>query len=122
MDERQVVKQLKEEFSGKKIVRLPDENPTEIVCEIEPTEDHIDHSVAIAIIDRSEPHYHKKSVETYHIEKGRLTLHYGDEMKVLEEGDRFVVEPPVVHWAEGNAARVRVESRPGWTVEDHILT
>src|SRR3989344_7639226 len=114
MQAESVVEEFKQRFPGRNIVMLPAENPTEIICEIEPTEEHPDYSIALAVVDRSEPHHHEKSVETYLIEEGTLILHVEDEQIILKEGDTYVVNPTSVHWAEGNATHVRVESRPGW--------
>ena len=41
----------------------------EILCEVEPTSNHQEYSFAIAVIDKSIPHYHKEIIETYKVIK-----------------------------------------------------
>ena len=61
MQVKRVVSQLKLKYPGKKIIMNNRNRPTEIVCEIEPTREHLDYSRAIAVIDKSLPHYHQKT-------------------------------------------------------------
>ncbi|MBI2592904.1 MAG: cupin domain-containing protein [Candidatus Colwellbacteria bacterium] len=121
MNSEEIIAILQKEFPGKNIIQLPLDNPSEIICEVEPTANHPEISSIIAVIDESKPHYHLKSTETYFIEKGELHLFVDGRKYLLREGDTYVVEPGRVHWAEGEATRVRVNSSPGWTQEDHIL-
>lgn len=60
MDVKRVIEQLKKEYPSKKIIKNIENNPTEIICEIDPTEKHRIYSIAIAVIDQSIPHYHKR--------------------------------------------------------------
>lgn len=121
MNSKEIVAQLHEEFPGKTIMELPSENPTEIICEVEPTANHPEYSVAVAVIDRSEQHRHDISEETYEAEKGEVTLFVDGKEQILGEGMSLVVQPRSVHRAVANGARVKVTSRPGWTPQDHIL-
>ena len=118
MNTEKVIKELSQKYPGKKIIKLPEDNPTEIICEINPATDQ---GVAIAIIDKSEPHYHKKTTEIYKIIKGRLVVFINNQEHELEEGDTLTVEPDELHYAVGNETWVEVYSEPGWTQEDHIL-
>ena len=52
MQAESIVEEFKQRFPGRNIVMLPAENPTEIICEIEPTEEHPDYSIALAVVDR----------------------------------------------------------------------
>lgn len=67
MNVGKVTKELKEKYPGKNIVLNKNKEGivTEIVCE----NDH-PNGIAIAVIDSSESHYHKVSVETYKILRG----------------------------------------------------
>lgn len=121
MNHENIIATLSEEFPGRSILALPPDNPREIICEIDSTDLHPDHSSAIAYIDSSESHYHLKSVETYIVEEGTLTLTVGGKEQVLEAGQEYTIQPPAIHSARGKATRVRVNSKPGWTLEDHIL-
>ncbi len=117
--DRKVIDALRAEFPKKTIVLLPEDDPTEVVVEIWRDDDE---SYAIAVIDRSEPHFHRESFEMYVVEKGSLLVHVDDEDHRLEPGDKLTIKPSQVHWAEGDATRVVVHSfyRP-WRQDDHIL-
>lgn len=121
MNVKRVVAELRSQYPGKNIVQLPRDNPSEIICEIDPTQEHQERSTAIAVIDNSYPHFHRVSQETYKIIKGTVTLCIEKESYILKEGDVKTVEPGKIHWATAGSAWVRVESTPGWTSQDHIL-
>ncbi len=121
MNKQKIISELKNKYPGKSIYSVPDENPTEILCEVEPSSDHPEYSNAVAIIDKSKPHIHHKTAETYKVIKGKLLLHIGDQSKELNEGDTYTIEPGNIHWAEGNETWVECYSEPGWVFEDHIL-
>ncbi len=121
MDTNKVVAELQHKYPGKKIIKLPEDSPTEILCEYEPTENHPEWSEAISVLDKSVPHYHKVLTETYEIQKGGLVVYKGKEKLRLKEGDTLVIEPGVIHWAEGSETWIKVSSNPGWAPEDHII-
>ena len=121
MKAKKIIKQLSKEYPGKNIVQLPQGKPTEIICEIEPTADHPERNVAIAVIDKSEPHYHEHARETYEVLRGRLVIKLAHRDVTLGEGQKYLIVPGLVHSAEGNSTMVKVTSEPGWTPEDHIL-
>ena len=122
MNTEKVITELSQKYPDKKIIKNNDENPTEILCEIDPATEHPERSIAIAVIDKSEPHYHKKSTETYKVLKGDLTIKINNEEHKLKEGDTLVIRPDNIHYAIGNETWVEVSSEPGWTQEDHIPT
>lgn len=111
---------LTRKYPSAAILKNDERNPTEIVCETDPASAHPQYSVAVAVIDRSLPHVHKVTTETYEVLKGRLTLVLNGKVILLETGDSAVVTPDTVHWAEGNSTWVSVRSEPGWTAADHI--
>jgi len=121
MNTERVLKELGEKYPGKNIILNPPENPTEIVCEIDPPTSHPDYSVAVAVIDQSIPHSHNVTCELYRIMKGNLKLTVGGRMHCLREGDEYTIVPGKTHHAEGNETWVKATSRPGWTPSDHIL-
>lgn len=121
MNSQKIIKELHDKYPGKRIILNPPDNPTEIICEIEPTEEHPEKDVALAIVDRSEPHYHKKSTEIYEIIKGTLTVYKDGKKYVVQKGDKLTIEPNVVHYVEGDEVWLLAYSTPGWTLEDHIL-
>ena len=114
MNIEKVIQDLQTQYSGKNIVRNPENNPTEIVCEISP-------GLAVAVIDKSEPHYHNQTTETYEVLKGDLILVKDDQNYPLKPGDVFVINPKSVHYAIGNETWVKVYAEPAWSPDDHIL-
>lgn len=121
MNVKNVITELKQHYPGKDIIQNPTENPTEIICEIDPPSLHTEYSIAIAVIDQSRPHYHKKSTEVYEILQGDLVLTVGGKDYALKSGEQMTIIPNQIHWAKGNGTWVKVTSRPGWTIQDHIL-
>lgn len=121
MNVKKIVKALEKKYPGKNIVRNPQDNPTEILCEIEPSSEHPERSLAIAVIDNIQPHYHKETEEVYEVTKGILNLFVDNKKYVLKVGDSFTIKPGLVHWAKGDETWFKVSSKPGWIFEDHIL-
>jgi len=121
MDSKKVIRELSQEYPGKKIIKNDEQNPTEIICEIDPATNHPEKSLAVAVIDKIKPHYHKKTTEIYEVLRGKLTINKGGENCELEKGDKLTIEPGEIHSAIGNEAWIKAYSEPGWTSEDHIL-
>lgn len=118
---QEVIDYFKKTYPGKNIVCLPEEGPTEIICEIDPSSEHPEKNVAIAAIKQSAPHYHKKAVEEYEVVKGTLKITVDDKVTTLQKGETCVIKPPSVHSASGDFSLVKVTSHPGWAPEDHFL-
>lgn len=121
MDKTKIIKELKEKHPGKNIILDPPKDPSEIICEIDPTSKHPEKSVALAIVGKSKPHYHKKSTEIYEAVKGVLSVYKNGKKYILKEKQKITIEPNVIHYAEGDDAWFLTHSSPGWTFEDHIL-
>ncbi len=121
MNVTKTIGELKKTYPGKKIILDPPDNPSEIICEIDSTTSHPGKSVAVAIVGRSKPHYHKKSTEIYEAVKGTLTVFKNGKKYLLKEKEKITIEPNVVHYVEGNEAWFLTYSTPGWTFEDHIV-
>lgn len=122
MNVTEIIKRLKIRYPGKFIVENKiDGVTTEILCEIEPTFEHSDWSLAVAVIDKSEPHYHNELTETYKILKGKLTVFIEEKAHQLEEGDEIEIHAGKTHYAIGNETWIEVRSSPGWKKEDHII-
>ncbi len=121
MDVQTIIKELEQTYPAKLIKQLPEDIPTQIVCEFDPPAEHPEYSLAVAIIDRSEAHYHKRSTVIYRVLKGELKLHVGDEEFDMYEGQEYTITPGQVHWAEGNSTWIEVYSSPGSEQSDHIL-
>jgi GrpB-like predicted nucleotidyltransferase (UPF0157 family)/mannose-6-phosphate isomerase-like protein (cupin superfamily) len=121
MNTERITHELETLYPGKNIILLPPHNPTEIICETDPSSGHPEYNTAIAIIDSSAPHLHKVSTETYTIIKGVLQLFLNGKKKVLTKDETYTVTPYTIHWARGDETWARVYSTPGWDASDHIL-
>lgn len=121
MNVQKVIEEIKKQYPGKAIILEPQDNPTEIICEIDPTSDHPEKSVALAVVGRSKPHYHKKSTEVYETMKGMLTIYKSGKKYVLKKGEKLTIESGEVHHVEGDETWFLTYSEPGWRLDDHIL-
>ncbi|AKM79766.1 MAG: Cupin 2 conserved barrel domain protein [Candidatus Beckwithbacteria bacterium GW2011_GWB1_47_15] len=122
MNTEKIIGELKAKYPGKAIILNPEDSPTEIIVEIEPTKDHLERSLALAVVGKSKPHYHKTTTEVYEVVKGELTLFIDGKKHVLKQGEKMTIKPGSVHSAEGDEAWFYTYSTPGWTFADHILT
>jgi len=121
MNVQKVIEQIKKEYPGEAIILDPEDSPAEIIVEIEPTDDHPSHSLALAVVGKSRPHYHNKSTEIYEAVKGTLTVYTDGKPHILKPGDKITVRPGVTHSDEGDEAWFLTHSSPGWLFEDHIV-
>lgn len=121
MNVEKVVAELKKRYPGKKIILAPSENPTEIICEIESARNNKEDGLAIAIIDESKLHYHKKATEFYEVLRGDLIIAIDKKEYKLKKGDKITIKPNTIHSVKGNETWVSCLSKPGWKSEDHIL-
>ncbi|MDP2860205.1 MAG: hypothetical protein Q8N98_00665 [bacterium] len=121
MNIKKVIAQLKRRYPSKNIVITDPKDPTEIICEIEPTEFHPTRSTAVAVVDKIRPHYHLKLTEVYEVIRGTLTIHLGGKMYIVHKNEKIEIKPNTIHWAEGDETCFFAHSRPGWIPEDHIL-
>jgi len=114
MDVFTVIQKLQKQYPNKTIIKNDEQQPTEILCEIDPPSEHADYSVVISIIDKSNPHKHNKTTETYKVLHGILTLYIDEKMILMNEGDIYVIPPKHVHWAEGIETWVECKATPAW--------
>lgn len=121
MNHIRIIAKLENQYPGCRIIKLPENNPNEILCEIDPTENHPDYSIAISIIDQSVPHHHNQMTEVYEILTGSLSVFVDGIEHKLKEGDQLTIPPGSVHYAVGNQTWIKCTAKPGWTAEDHIM-
>ena len=121
MNGLKVINELKKRYPNKKIIKNDKDNPTEILCETEPSSEHPEHSLVVSVIDKSIPHSHKKTTERYKVVKGKLRVYKNGKEFVLNEGDELKINPGETHWAEGDETWIECYSKPGWTLEDHLF-
>lgn len=121
MNVDQVVIELKAKYPGKEIIFDDPVNPSEIIVELEPTRDHPDRSLALAVVGKSKPHYHKTTTEIYEVIKGELKLTIDGKTFTLNPGEKMTIKPKSVHSAAGDETWFLTHSTPGWNFEDHII-
>lgn len=110
-------------YPNARIIEIPEGNPLEIICEIDPSEQHPNYSVALAAISASKRHKHATATEAYEVISGTLLMEVDGSFNTLYEREKITVRPGQVHAATSTVdyALVKVTSQPGWTEADHIL-
>jgi mannose-6-phosphate isomerase-like protein (cupin superfamily) len=78
---------------------------------------------AIAVIERSQPHFHRRIKETYKVLRGTLHVACGGRGYLLRPGESLIIEPGNIHFARGAGAPAWIEvfCDPAWTIDDHLL-
>ncbi len=81
----------------------------------------IDGKHAVAVIERSVPHFHARTREWYRGLKGMLYVACGGKGYVLREGESVTIDPGMIHFARavGEPAWIEVLCEPDWTLEDY---
>ena len=100
---------------------------TYLGCRVKVTDDkqemvaEIRDGFAVAVIERSKPHFHGTMREIYRVLRGVLYVACGGQGHVLREGESLTIEPGLIHCAKaaGEPAWIEVESEPPWSQEDH---
>jgi len=79
---------------------------------------------AVAVIERSRPHFHGTMREIYRVLRGVLYVACGGQGHVLREGESFTIEPGLIPYARavGEPACPKVESEPPWSPEDPTMS
>jgi mannose-6-phosphate isomerase-like protein (cupin superfamily) len=78
---------------------------------------------AVAVIEKSQAHFHLKTQETYRVLHGTLYLACGGSGHVLHEGESMTIQPGQVHFARGagSPAIIEVFCKPAWSSSDHFI-
>jgi mannose-6-phosphate isomerase-like protein (cupin superfamily) len=78
---------------------------------------------AIAIIERSEPHFQREITETYRVLRGTLLVARAGEGFVQQVGDSITITPGQIHHAKalGDPAWIEVLCEPAWRAIRHIV-
>lgn len=107
-------KDLLNEYPGSNIKVTEDR--AEMVAEIEPRR-------AVAVIERSLPHFHTRTTEVYRGLKGVLYVACGGRGHVLHPGESLTIEPGTIHFAKaaGDPAWIEVHTEPPWSPDDHLI-
>ena len=110
----QIRDELQRDYPGANIKVTQDR--AEIVAEIEPKR-------AVAVVERSLPHFHARTTEVYRVLRGTLYVASGSQGHVLGPGQSLTITPGNIHFARGagEPAWIEVLSEPAWTAEDHLV-
>jgi mannose-6-phosphate isomerase-like protein (cupin superfamily) len=78
---------------------------------------------AIAIIERSEPHFHKEITETHRVLRGSLLVARAGEGFVLKVSDSITITPGQINHSKalGDPAWIEVLCEPAWRAIRHIV-
>jgi mannose-6-phosphate isomerase-like protein (cupin superfamily) len=78
---------------------------------------------AVAVIERSLPHFHVKMTEVYRVLRGTLYVACGGKGHVLRKDESMTIAPGQVHSARsaGEPVWIEVESVPAWSPDDHFI-
>jgi hypothetical protein len=114
-----IINELKEKYPSASVWDV-DGSGKHFVAEVEPSKDHPEYDRAIEVIISSKPHKHLKMIQEYKVIVGDLELHLGDRVVILCQGEKHIIRPGIIHWANGDECWVEIYSTPGWTKEDHI--
>ena len=118
-----VLEYFEKNYPNSNVMKLPEDNPLELICEIDPTSAHPDYSVAISAISSSRRHHHALSTEEYEVLSGTVLIEVDGSIRTLYEHEKITIPPGKVHSATSTEgyALVKVTSQPGWQQADHIL-
>ena len=120
---QEVLDYFEKNYPNAVVIKLPEDNPLELLCEIDPTENHPNYSTALSAISASKPHYHAVGTEEYEVLHGTILISVDGQIRTMYEREKITIPPGKVHSATSTDgyALVKVTSQPGWTEEDHIL-
>ena len=107
-------KELIESYPGSR-VKIAGDNG-EMVAEISP-------EFAVAVIGRSQPHFHLKTREVYTVLRGALHVACGGQGYVLRKGESITIDPGQIHFARAtdDPAWIEVKSAPPWSPDDYFV-
>lgn len=119
----EVLDYFEKNYPNANVMKLPEDSPLEIICEIDPTSAHPSYSVAISAISSSRKHHHAIAMEEYEVLSGTVLIEVDGAIQTLYEHEKISIPAGKIHSATSteNYALVKVTSQPGWTEQDHIL-
>jgi len=114
LEVERIREELLSSYPGCRVVIAEDKR--EIVAEISD-------GFAVAVIERSQPHFHVEMQEVYRVLRGTLNVACGGQGCVLRESETITIEPGNIHFARsmGEPAWVEVRSTPPWSLDDHFI-
>ncbi len=109
-----ICEELLREYPGARIKVAP--GGAEIIAELDPRR-------AVAVIERTAPHFHRRTTESYRALRGTLYVVCGGQGHVLAPGESLRIDPPLLHSARAadGVAWIEVLSDPMWTADDHLV-
>lgn len=118
-----VLEYFEKNYPNANVMKVPEDSPLELICEIDPAIAHPAYSVAIAAISSSQPHKHAISNEEYEVISGTILIEVDGVVRTLYSSEKINIPPGKVHSVSSieDYSLIKVTSQPGWTPEDHIL-
>lgn len=120
MDIDKIVSELKRQYPGRNIIVNDPENPTEIICEVEPASWDPERSVSIVVFNGKIKHPHSFRKEKYEVIKGILEMTKEGKTFYLSEGQKIEIRMDEFHMAKGRDTWVKVTSEPAWAPEAYV--
>lgn len=114
MDIDKTLAELLKAYPGSRVKVADDQR--EMVAEIRP-------EFAVAVIERSLPHFHLKTREVYRVLRGALCVACAGKGYGLQKGETIAIVPGQIHFARafGEPVWKDMESEPLWTADDHFV-
>lgn len=114
IDVKEIGDELKTTYPGCHL-KISDDN-RELVAEIPD-------GFAVAVIERSQPHFHMQMREVYRGLRGTLHVACAGRGHVLRPGYTISIEPGQIHFAvaANEPAWIEVVSDPPWSKDDHFV-
>ena len=94
----------------------------EIIYEIELENSPL--GIALAVIERSREHFHKKMTEYYYVIEGKGNAYLNGKKLEIKKGDLLVIPPLTRHYVEKRGkekVKILVISFPPWSPTDHYM-
>lgn len=125
---KRMIREVREKYKAKRVVRFPKKNPTRVVFEISRSANNRS-SVALVLITETRPHFHANAYELLKVVDGELNFfatpgYLPPPPTRLAKGDKVIIRPATDHWSScvgGVPALVKVVSQPAWSHKDYHL-
>lgn len=115
MNAKKILAELKKEYPGKNIIVNDPDDPTEIICEIEPAEWNPDKNSVVVVFEGKIKHPHGYRKQSYEVLKGILEITKEGKSYFLSEGEKLEEGFEEFHLAKGKETWVKVTSEPAWS-------
>lgn len=108
---------------GASLIEIPEHSTSEVMCMIDPTEQHPNYSMAISAVSASQPHKHARSTVEYEVVEGAVLVDIEGRITTLYPREKITIQPGQVHSVSGieDYSLIKIVCQPGWQRDDHIF-